>query len=337
MRLDLHNHILSCTDSFYPFNKVYPQHNRALYFRLFKSHRVDGVAITNYHNIDTALELYKQYPKQVIVGSEYRVLADEGNSVLISVLNITQDMHNFLMKERFRGLEHFTTILREKNLPFFLSHLGYGIELSHPKSLEILDKTLNYFEAIEVLDAYSAIENFSFFLARYYNLAPIAGTGYLHADIERCAYTEAKEAKSFKEFWDAVLKRNITIGCLENSINNRSWWSISKDFYQRQIKKIWHTELGFWQHFSIQEVFENLEDSVLVPVFQSLPHFSHLQDIEALQNKKNDWNERFVDYLIQKKIQSILKQYNSKEDITYHCIEALHQINACFHRQSTFS
>jgi len=107
LRLDLHNHILSCTDSFYPFNKVYPQHNRALYFRLFKSHRVDGVAITNYHNIDTALELYKQYPKQVIVGSEYRVLADEGNSVLISVLNITQDMHNFFNERTISWIRTF--------------------------------------------------------------------------------------------------------------------------------------------------------------------------------------------------------------------------------------
>ncbi|HON44201.1 MAG TPA: hypothetical protein P5543_08385 [Planctomycetota bacterium] len=334
MRLDLHNHTLlaSNTPSFSSLKKLYQKRSQAFYFRTLKSHHVDGIAITNHHEIDTALELFHHYPKQVIVGSEYRVLAGEGTSALITVLSLNKKMHDQLMQERLRGIKHFTDVLREQQLPFFLSHLGWGIPTTHPKGVEIFDHLFQYIDALEVLDAYTFYDTFSLSIAKYYNLSPIAGTGYLHPDITRYVYTESAEATTLTEFWQAIQARNVRVGTFEKKYTTtpKSFRNASKDFYQKQIKKIWHTEFGFWQHFTMQDILENLEESIVLPTLQSLPHLSRLQQMEEFQDAKNDWKMRYIDYLKKKEIAQIFQNKISPEEKINQCIEKLSQINHCF-------
>ena len=142
MRIDLHNHITTSEGKTLPqLKKLEKQSGREIYIQAIKYHKLDALAVTDYHNIDFALGLSREYPQHILVGAEYRVMATEGITVQVVVLGLTPSLHERLMNARLRGVSHFTSVLKENRLPHFLAHIGLGLPLEN-RAMEAFDALL---------------------------------------------------------------------------------------------------------------------------------------------------------------------------------------------------
>lgn len=295
MRLDLHNHTFP-EDARY--GKETPGRNfRDICPKLLRQHHLDGIAITNFQSIEVALRLAQEYPQHIIVGAEYQVLAGEGTTVQIVVLRLDAPMHEMLMAARLRGLKYFTDQLKQYRLPYFMAHVGWGIPAEHPHALELLESSLAYVDAIEVVNVHDSIESkFSTSLATYYRLATVGGSEQLISPSGRRGYTEAPEATNIQEFMAALQAKQVRTGlthCSEKIRENEfSVWRYGKNLYLKELEKLWHSRLG-WN----QELMKGLSDTLLLPLLEWLPYGYYLKQRQAYEKKITDLRQKFIAYL----------------------------------------
>jgi len=235
MRFDLHNH----TSSIKKFLEIQQNSSKATqeaYLYDLQYHQLDGLAITNHHDIAAALHWAKEYPQKILIGCEYRVDGEEGTFISVVVLNLTEKIHQLLLRARHRGLGYFTMVLKEHHLPFYLAHLGTGIPPEHPYASELLEDALRFFDAIAVLDASGTHSDFPGNLAKYYGLAVIGGTG--DVALGKRAYTESSDSSTVEEFFAAIQAKKVTVGLTSPELFEKSeissLWQWSKSFYREK-------------------------------------------------------------------------------------------------------
>lgn len=293
MRLDLHNHTTPAGGSVFARRSTVPQKAREFYLKELHSHCLDGVAITNSHDIEVAMALAKESPGHILVGAEYQVVLGEGASAQVVVVGVDHSLHQRLMDARLRGIAHFTAIAKQNCLLYFLAHIGWGIDADHPRAPELLEKILAHSIAIEVLNAYDAEDcGFAFALARYYGLSPVGGSSHLWCRTGKRAYTEASDARSIEEFFKAFYQRKV-----DAKVTGGAW----RKNYLPHIQKFWHSEVG-WH----REAIKRMGETILMSVLEDLPDYYHLQQSNLYRRKALRLQQRFVAYLKLKETRRIL-------------------------------
>lgn len=333
MRLDLHNHtmILAKHEKGKALQAVERYRDREIFWDIIKAHPLDGIAITNFHNVDVALSLAKEYPKHVVVGAEYRVSEEEGVGVHVVVLGLDTQLHALLMQARLRGIAYFTSVLREKNLVFYLSHLGW---LWPDNQSEWFHNLLSFFDAIEVLDTTLSPKNsFATGVAKYYNLAPIGGSGSLALEGRRRAYTEVPEAQTHEDFFLGLHQKKAKVGTTSSEAHAGSApsvWQMSKNFYQEEMKKLWHSEVGLGREATLGILMQNLAGEMLVPILQAIPKAFHLHHKKASERNLSSFPREFIDYLKLKETKRIFTLAHSLEEKKNLWAQAMAKIHECF-------
>ena len=336
MRIDLHNHTATALpeSSFSRLKRLEKNSDREIYLQVIKYHHLDALAITNHHNIEIAVKLAREYPRHVIVGAEYRVTGEEGSSIQVAVLGVESELHETLLRARLRGVAHFTSLIRERQLPFYLAHVGWGIDPDHPRSAELLDSFLSYFDAIEVADASTTQPNFAMGLASYYQLAPIGGSGHLISVENRRAYTESSTANNIEEFFADIKKKQVgvgfTTGVSASPSGFSSIWKWGKNFYRREMQRLWHSEFGLGRQVNVGALFRNFGQVVLAPTLQWLPQATHLQQIKSAYHKLAILEAKFVNYLELKETRRIFKLACSIDEKKEMWKTAITRIHDCF-------
>lgn len=328
MRLDLHNHTLPAGESRLAgkWKKLAPHNCREIYLQMIKYHHLDGLAITNSHNIDMALAMASEYPQRIVAGAEYQVIAWEATTVQVVVLGLDPDMHARLMIARLRGIAHFTTLLREKKLPYFWAHIGWGIGENHPHAPVIIDNLLPYFDALETLTPYGGpASRFALALATYYQLAAVGGSDYLANPGGKRAYTDAPDATSVAQFFAAFHAKKIQAAITESpkKIPRTTAWE--KNVYLRELQKIWHSEFG-WS----REAVKSLGQSLLLPLFERLPHTYYWQQRRGYENKVACLHRRFMNYLLARESNAVLSLDMNAEEKKIAWQQKIGRIYECF-------
>ena len=335
MRLDLHNHTIIPKTKFHKFDTVLKQYTREIYFYIVKTNQIDGIAITNLHDIEIALSLWKKFSEYIIIGAEYKILCEEGNSVYITVLNIDEDIHKLLMKAKFRGVQYFTNLLKEKNFPYFISHVGLGLSLEHSHICELFDSFFSCFNSIDVLDhANLNPDSFMIGLSKYYDLGQVAGSGHLLSRLGRRVYTEVNGAQNINDFFEGFHKKNVNIGFTDfyhtEQNNTSSIWQLGKDFISSEIQKLWQTELGINKQLDINKLIENFSKTILLPALQNIPYDSHLNQLKIGNKRLNFLKSKFVDYLKLTKTKQIFSGPEALEEKKQNWKQSISKINKCF-------
>ena len=326
MRLDLHNHTL--------LQSLPPKKNRELILEILDLYELDAIAITNLHSIDDALNLSQECPGLIITGAEYKVAGEEGSSVQVVALDLNEELHKLLMKARFRGIACFTNILKEKHIPYYLSHIGSGIPMKHPDAAKFLEDFLAFFDAMEVLNPLSLQKNsFALGLAMYYGLAPVGGSGALILEGNKRAYTQASEAQNLSDFFSAFLKKNVKAG-IANTVSESkispSVWRISQDLYQKEIQKIWHSELGLSMHTTKGDILQSVLQSLLKPALDATQQIFHLYQTKSLEENFSSFQSKFIDYLKDKETKRIFSLSIDKEEKKKLWLDSISHIHSAF-------
>jgi hypothetical protein len=332
MRVDLQNHTFS-PQAFSRLKKtVEDKSGQEIYTQAIKYHHLDAIAITNYHNIDVGLSLSREYPRHVIVGAEYRVYGEEGSSIQVIALGIHEELHKALMKARLRGVAYFTSLLKEKHIPYYMAHIGSGIPLNHPTAPELLDSVLQHFSAIEVLNG-SLWEkiNFAANLARYYNLATMGGSGYCVTKTERRAYTEA-DAHSVEEFLEAIAQKRVKVGLTSGHAAPKTGFmgETGQDFYPGILQKIWHSEFGLGQQSNLGNLLKRWGQAMLPTALQWVTQISHSHQLKEEQQTLALFQKKFVDYLMLQETRRIFSLSLSLEAKKNLWEQAIGKIHECF-------
>ncbi len=314
MRLDLYNHTISLGNKIAWRNSAKHIHLEK-YLYAIQYHKLDGIAITNRHNITEAVVLAREYPTSVIVGCEYQVAWKENTTVSIVVLNLDTNFHEILLQERLKGLPHFCEIVRNQNYPFFMVSLASGIPQDHPFACELLEESLQYIDALAVVDAYEGTGQFAIGLANYYNLATIGGSGHLVCSNRR-AYTESLESTSLSQFWKAIQNKKVSVGITyeigfsKGAIS--SIWELGKNFYRKEVENLKSSE-EIWE---IQQpsAFENwirLGQTIITPLIYSIPQSFRLQKKQSMNHKLENFGQKFIVYLKNKQTRQIYSTSDS--------------------------
>lgn len=321
MRLDLHNHTVPAVRNSLFARLTGNSHEKLgeFYPQIVQYHRLDGIAVTNCHDVSTALALREKYPEHTIAGSEYRVMIGENCSAQLAVLDVEETLHARLMNARLRGLEYFTSILNERGQPHFLVHPGWGISEGHPRTCELFDSVLSRCRAIEVTNAEDG--GFASALALYYGLAPIGGSHHLVSVTGSRAFTEAPEAKTFAEFFDAMRAGKVQAGVSGSGAIARRW----KNNYLRKLQEIWHSEIG-WHREAILDVGE----SVFSNLASWLPDHYYTQERASWRKRILGLRRKFVEYLELRETRRTLAVEQPVEEKKKAWEEAMARIRTCF-------
>lgn len=347
MRWDIHNHTIvphrqtrlsSWQKQIQPENLL----------TILHQHHLDGVAITNHQEIKAAQELAGQYPEQVLVGAEYRVVGHESTYITIAVLNVDQPLHSTLLQARMRGLSYFARVVQEHQCPYYLTHLGTGITPDHAYSCELLEEALSQIPALLVSD-HTGICDFAFCLARYYQLTMIGGSGQLLPTSQR-SYTEyvlpepspisqpdnhTQNLTAPQMICQAILQKQVTVGIsTELGFQKSAWtslWEESKKSYREEIARIWHSEWNWQQPWNFSEMAQRW----LGPTIQALPQAIQLRRSQKLQQQLQQWKRKFFDYLQLKEIKRITQLSCPAEEKRQQWIEAAAKIYQSFSQQSS--
>ncbi len=326
MKIDLHNHTLS--------QNLAPKKTREIILETLHIYGLDAIAITNLHSIQDALRLEQECPGCIVPGAEYKVGGEEGSSVQIVVIGLNEQLHELLMKARRRGIAYFTGILKEKNLPYFLSHIGMGIPTEHQAAPEFLENYLNFFNAIAVLDCLSSQSNsFAMGLSYYYGLSPVGGSGSLILQGKKRAYTEAPGSENITEFFTAFLQKRIKAGIASTNSESKigtSLWQISQDFYQKEMKRIWQSELGLSMQSTKGNVLQGILESLVSPALDTAQQVFYLQHTKALEKKLGSFQEKFIDYLKSKETKRIFSLSLEIEEKKKHWLDAIAKVHEAF-------
>jgi predicted metal-dependent phosphoesterase TrpH len=328
MRLDLHNHILPAGESRLAakWKKLAPHNCREIYLQMMKYHHLDGLAITNSHDIEMAIRMAEEYPQKIVVGAEYQVIADAGTTVQIVVLNLDHATHTRLLDARLRGIAHFTTLLREKSLPYFWAHIGWGISEGHPRACEIVENLLPYFMALETVTPHAGAANrFAGAIACYYGLTGIGGSDYLAGTSGRRAYTEAVDVHSVTDFFAAFCAQKVEAALTESPKKIPKTMSWEKNVYLRELQKIWHSEFG-WSREAVKSLGQNL----LAPLLERLPHTYYWQQRQSYDNKVGRLHQRFMHYLMAKETSQIFALDISDDEKKVVWQQKISKIYQCF-------
>lgn len=287
MRVDLHNHTIPAAQNsvFARLRKAVPNTSE-FYLQTIQQHRLDGLAVTNFHDVEVALALSREYPQYIIVGAEYQIILGESATAQMVVLGLDRNLHEEFMAARLQGIGRFAATAKAYRLPYFLVHLGWGIDAEHPRACEILDSVVANSIAVEVLNAGESEDmGFSSGIARYFGLAAIGGSNYLISQTGRRAYTRAPGSKTIGEFFEAIYHNRVEAGLTGGEEKLR------KDYF-RKMQKIWHTEIG-WHREAVRRFGESLIFSLL----DALPRHYQVQQQRRHQKKALRLMQRFADHL----------------------------------------
>jgi hypothetical protein len=316
MRLDLHNHTIPSFSQSSQWNKNFYQHCKEICLQAIEEHCLDWIAITDFQDITAAEKLAEECPGNILVGAEYQVLVSESTTAQIVVLCLNQNLHQKFMKARLRGIEFFEKIAKEFDLPYFLTHVGWGIPFH---ACEILESILSHCYGIETMNVPDDHISFSQGLAQYYQLAEIGGSQHLISNTSRRAYTESLTAKTLSDFWVAIkekkVKPQITTSCQNPT----------RDSFQKYIQEIWHSEWG-WH----REQIENVGKNIILSFFQWLPHHCYAQQTKQYRKKTLQLEQRFVQYLTTKESNRIFALDIPLEEKKQSWEQAMNKISSCF-------
>ncbi|NUM33948.1 MAG: hypothetical protein HUU50_05360 [Candidatus Brocadiae bacterium] len=326
MKLDIHNHTIS--------QNLTTKKIREIVLEILHLHSLDAIAITNLHSIQDALRLYEQCPGQIIIGAEYKVGGEEASSFQTVVLGINPGLHELLMQSRHRGISYFTGMLKEKKLPYYLSHIGLGIPKDHANAAKLLEDALSLFDAIDVLDAVSLQKNsFALGLARYYGMATIGGSGSLIMQGQKRGYTQADGEYNIHEFFHSFLLKKVDVGTTSASSESKvlpSIWQISQEFYQKEIKRIWQSEIGISTQTTTGHLLQNAAQVLLSPALDTTQQIFHLHHTKSLEKKMSSFQSCFIDYLKNKETKRIFSLPVGVEKKKKLWLESLSRIHESF-------
>lgn len=214
-----------------------------------------------------------------------------------------------IVPQRFRQhvglppISYFTGMLKEKKLPYYLSHIGLGIPKDHANAAKLLEDALSLFDAIDVLDAVSLQKNsFALGLARYYGMATIGGSGSLIMQGQKRGYTQADGEYNIHEFFHSFLLKKVDVGTTSASSESKvlpSIWQISQEFYQKEIKRIWQSEIGISTQTTTGHLLQNAAQVLLSPALDTTQQIFHLHHTKSLEKKNVFFPELF--YRLSKK------------------------------------
>ena len=313
MRLDLHNHTIPVFPKAWMLSHSNQPNFKDIY-QIIKYHQLDGLAITNTHNLNMAIELAHEYPEYIIVGAEYQVIVGENTSFQVVVLDVDQDLHTQLLHAKARGVSYFTSILNEKNVPYFLAHICWGIPNCSLESVKLIDHWISSFYAIEVADLYVRGMKLPFALAKYYDLAMIGGSNHLWSETGQRVYTHV-DAKNLDEFYSGIRNRKSKIGITDpvRKISKELPFmrQLRNNTYFQEIKKIWHSELG-------EDTLKSLAKSLFLSTIEWLPQSYYSQQRKSYMKKADKMHHLFMEYLIGKESQKIFRldlEIEKKQDL----------------------
>lgn len=332
MRLDLHNHTIPANPvrTLSKFDNLSWRVCREGYLEIIRSHQLDGLAITNCHNVEVALRFAAEYPWHIIVGAEYQVLIGQGTTAQIVVLEIDDKLHQQLMSARLRGIAHFASVVKRHALPYFLAHLGWGIPSEHPNAPQLLESMLQYVDAIEVANIHGMEKmRFASGLARYYGLAPIGGSDHLISVTQRRAFTIAPQATNRKEFFAAMHTGDVQVQVSGISAKRRTEdpliGGIRQNIYFQKLQRLWQSEFS-WHPASGKK----MREAIIFPFLQKLPYSYYLKQQKSYTDKVATLETRFLDYLQLKITQEIFSSDKSLAEKQSLWEQAMSKIYRCF-------
>lgn len=313
MRVDLHNHT-----PLYMRNPRQGQKNlENLCLQILKSRSIDAFAITNYHEIETALALAKKLPGKIIVGCEYQVFEQEACTVHVIALDLTPQLHQNLLHARLRGVKHFTSFLKEKKIAYFLARIAWGMHLANEKTAVLLDQFLPHFDAIKVLSSHPNQESkFASQVCSYYQLAPVGGSDSIISEYSDKAYTKAK-ADSHSIFLQALRRKEVSVGRTQELA------------LQKKIPPMkWHQR---WEEFWPDNFQWSALRESLIPFFQWIPQANHHYHLQKRDKSILPLQTAFIDYLKSKETQQIFQSKSfSPEEKSFLWQERISKIHKCF-------